>query len=77
MTRNERRKYEDFMKDAGIQNIDELGVPSLAPPVAEPDTTIVDTRPKKIKECEVSVARSVAPEPKKARRIQKNAVKER
>lgn len=77
MTRNERRKFEDFMKDAGIQDIDELGVPSLPPPTAEPDTAVVDTRPKKIKECEVPVARLVAPEPKKVRRIQKNAIKEK
>ena len=77
MTRNERRKFEDFMKDAGIQDIDELGVPSLPPPTAEHDTAVVDTRPKKIKECEVPVARLVAPEPKKVRRIQKNAIKEK
>lgn len=77
MTRNERRKYEDFMKDAGIQNLEELGVPSLPPPSVEVDTVIVEVRPKKIKESEPPVTRPVTCEPKKVRRIQKNAVKEK
>ena len=77
MTRNKRREFEDFIKDAGMLNTDELGVPSLAPSVVEPDIVVVDIHPKKIKECEVPIVCPVAPETKKVRRIQKNAVKEK
>lgn len=75
VTRNEKKKVEDFMKDAGVSNTDELekGLPSEI----YLEDVYIPTEPKlkKMKEV-VPVDIKHSFEPKKIKRLQKNALKE-